>query len=58
VINFSICRASCPEAGSEIKITDVTTNKVYDVKWNAGDATYTGPNGNQIDFTPACAVVL
>jgi hypothetical protein len=55
VINFKKCLGACPEAGSEIKITDVTANKVYDVTWNAADATYTGPNGGTITFKPLCA---
>jgi hypothetical protein len=56
VINFSICKGGCPEAGSEIKITDVSVNRVYDVKWNAADATYTGPEGHSVNFTPLCAL--
>jgi hypothetical protein len=56
VINFSVCKGGCPEAGSEIKVTDVTANKVYDVKWNAGDATYTGPDGKSVSYTPLCAL--
>ena len=55
VVSFSICAHACPEAGSEIKVTDVTTSNVYDVKWNAGNATYTGPGGKSASFTPACA---
>jgi hypothetical protein len=57
VINFSICKGGCPEAGSEIKVTDVSANKVYDLKWNANDATYTGPEGNSITYTPLCAIL-
>jgi hypothetical protein len=57
VINYNRCRHACPEAGSEIKITDETTNKTYDVKYNATDATYTGPAGNSIEFTPVCALL-
>ena len=56
VIDFSVCKGGCPEAGSEIKITDVSTSKVYDVKYNAADATYTGPEGRSINFTPLCAL--
>jgi hypothetical protein len=56
VIDFSICKGGCPEAGSEIKVTDVSVNRVYDVKWNAADATYTGPEGHSVDFTPLCAL--
>lgn len=56
VINFSMCQGSCPEAGSEIKITDVTSSKVYDVKWNASDATYTGPDGKSVNYKPLCAL--
>ncbi len=56
VIAFSFCKGGCPEAGSEIKVTDVTASKVYDVKYNAGDATYTGPEGRSITFTPLCAL--
>jgi hypothetical protein len=55
VINFSICKGGCPEAGSEIKVTDVSASKVYDLKWNASNATYTGPEGNSITYTPLCA---
>ncbi len=55
VKSFSICAGGCPEAGSEITITDVTTSKVYDVKWNAGSATYTDPAGNSVTYTPLCA---
>jgi hypothetical protein len=57
VTSFSICKGGCPEAGSEIKITDVTANKVYDLKWNAGDATYTGPDGKSINYTPICSIL-
>jgi hypothetical protein len=57
VIDFQICKGGCPEAGSEIKVTDVTANKVYDLKWNAGDATYTGPDGRSITYTPLCAAL-
>jgi hypothetical protein len=56
VINFSICKGGCPDAGSEIKITDVSANRVYDVKYNAVDATYTGPEGRSINFTPLCSL--
>ena len=56
VINFSRCKGACPEAGSEIKVTDVAANAVYDVKWNAADATYTAPNGTATAFHPLCAL--
>lgn len=55
VISFQVCKGQCPEPGSEIKVTDVTSNKVYDVKWNGATATYTGPAGGQITYTPLCA---
>jgi hypothetical protein len=55
VVSFSVCKGGCPEAGSEIKVSDVSTNKVYDVKWNAGNATYTGPEGRTVTYTPLCA---
>jgi hypothetical protein len=56
VINYSRCKGACPETGSEIKITDVTSSKVYDLKYGVGSATYTGPNGGSITFTPWCAL--
>ncbi len=56
VTSFKICKGECPEAGSEIKVTDVTTSKVYDVTWNATNATYTGPDGKAITYTPLCAL--
>jgi hypothetical protein len=55
VINFSKCALACPASGSEIKITDVTANKVYDLKYGDNTATYTNPAGNSITFKPPCA---
>ena len=55
VINFQRCKGACPEAGSEIKVTDVAASLVYDVKFNASDATYTDPKGQSFEFHPACA---
>jgi hypothetical protein len=57
IINWSRCADACPAAGSEIKITDVTKNIVYDLKYGDGDATYTDSNGDDITFTPLCAVL-
>lgn len=56
VIDFSICKGGCPEAGSEIKVTDVSNGNVYDVKYNANDATYTGPAGRAVNYTPLCSL--
>lgn len=56
VIDFSVCKGGCPEAGSEIRVTDVSVSKVYDVKYDATGATYTGPEGRSIHFTPLCAL--
>jgi len=55
VINFSKCADACPAAGSEIKITDVTANKVYDLTYGDNTATYTGPLGHSISYKPPCA---
>jgi hypothetical protein len=55
VINFSKCAGACPASGSEIKITDVTTSKVYDLTYGDNTATYTGPAGRSITFKPPCA---
>jgi hypothetical protein len=56
VINFSRCKFACPEAGSEVKVTDVAPNLVYDVKFNASDATYTAPDGKSYEFHPLCGL--
>jgi hypothetical protein len=56
IINFSKCALACPAAGSEIKITDVTANKVYDLKYGNNTATYTNPENKSITFTPPCAL--
>ena len=39
--SWSQCAGSCPEPGSEITITDVSANQVYDLKYGTGDATAT-----------------
>jgi hypothetical protein len=56
ILNWSRCADACPASGSEIKITDVTTNVVYDLTYGDGDATYTDSNGDRITFTPLCAL--
>jgi hypothetical protein len=56
VINFSRCIHACPEAGSEIKVTDVAANAVYDLKFEASDAVYTSPEGREYTFHPLCSL--
>ena len=55
VIGYSRCVGACPASGSEIKITDVTANKIYDLKYATNEATYTEPTGQSVTFTPWCA---
>jgi hypothetical protein len=55
--NWSRCADACPAAGSEITITDETKNVVYDLTYGDGDATYTDSNGDDITFTPLCALL-
>lgn len=52
--SYKRCRGSCPEAGSEIKVTNVDSGKTVSVRYGAADAVYTNANGKEITFTPAC----
>jgi hypothetical protein len=53
--NFKRCKASCPEVGSEIKITRESTGKFVDIVYDAGYATFTDSRGDNVQFTPLCA---
>lgn len=55
VIGYARCVAECPASGSEITITDESTSRTYDLKYGTDSATYTGPSGTVITFTPPCA---
>jgi len=55
LINFTRCKASCPEAGSEIKVTHVSVNKTVDLVYGTGEATFTDAAGDKITFVPLCA---
>ena len=55
LITYKRCKASCPEAGSEIRITHVTLGKRVDLTYGSGEATFTDAAGDKITFTPLCA---
>jgi hypothetical protein len=55
LINYKRCRAACPEAGSEIKITRDSTGRSVDLTYGTGTATFTDAKGDEIQFTPLCA---
>lgn len=55
VITYKRCKASCPEAGSEIKVTHVSAGKVVDLVYGTDEATFTDAAGDKITFVPLCA---
>jgi hypothetical protein len=57
VIHYSRCKGECPAAGSEIRITNVTSGKTVDLTYDGGNhATFTGPAGKQTDVVLACGL--
>lgn len=56
IVSWSQCAGSCPEAGSEISIEDVTAKQTYDLKYGSGSATYTPPDGKSVTYTPLCSL--
>jgi hypothetical protein len=57
LIDYKRCRAACPEAGSEIKITRESTGRTVDLTYGTDTATFTDARGDQIEFTPLCAAL-
>ena len=57
LVTYKRCKASCPEAGSEIKVTHVSANKTVDLVYGTGDATFTNAKGNTVTFVPLCAAL-
>ncbi len=55
LISYKRCKASCPEAGSEIKLTNVNLGKTVDLTYGTGEATFTDAAGDKITVTPLCA---
>jgi hypothetical protein len=56
IIGYDRCTGACPQSGSEIKVTDVSTGAVYDLTYGNDTATYTDPQGHSTEFTPLCAL--
>jgi hypothetical protein len=55
VKSFSWCAGACPDAASEITITDVDKGKSFDLKFAGGpNATFTGPDGKSLAVTLSC----
>jgi hypothetical protein len=55
LISYKRCKGSCPESGSEIKITHVSAGKTVDLTYGTGEATFTNAKGDKITFVPLCA---
>ncbi len=55
VVAYSQCAGSCPQSGSEIKVTDVVAKQIYDLTYGTDTATYTAPDGKSYTYTPLCA---
>jgi hypothetical protein len=54
---YTICESACPEAGGSIKITSVATGKTVSLAFDGSNtATYTGPNGGQVQVRLACGL--
>ena len=57
VIRFSRCKFQCPAAGSEIKVTDVKSNRSIDITYDGGPtATFTAPAGNTTQIARPCGL--
>jgi hypothetical protein len=55
VKTFSWCTGGCPDASSEITVTDVDDGKSFDLKFGGGpSATFTGPDGTAKQLALAC----
>jgi hypothetical protein len=55
ITSYSRCEGSCPAAGSEINVKDVTNGDSVDIKYLGGaKAQYTGVKGNVIDLPLVC----
>jgi hypothetical protein len=55
VKSFSWCAGACPDASSEITVTDVDDGKSFDLKFAGGpNATFTGPDGKAAAVTLSC----
>ncbi len=55
LISYKRCKASCPEAGSEIKVTHLSVGKTVDLVYGTGEATFTDAAGDKVTFVPLCA---
>lgn len=55
VSNYQRCKGECPEAGSTLSVKRLDTGATMSIAYGADSATYTGPRGGTVTFTPACA---
>jgi hypothetical protein len=57
ITSYSRCEGSCPAAGSEINVKDVTNGDSVDVKYLGGDrAQFTSIKGTETDLTLFCGL--
>jgi hypothetical protein len=55
ISNYHRCRASCPDAGGKITITNVDKNRTIEVDYDGTDeATWTGPAGRTVKIQLLC----